>query len=114
MHPSCPALVGSGYCEKHQKRKEEQRRAWRGPRKYDLREWRDGVRKRQLEREPLCRHCKANGLLVPATDVDHIDGDKWNDMPSNLQSLCHPCHSIKTAKQDGSFGRAPGRGGSKV
>jgi len=29
-------------------------------------------------------------------DVDHIDGDKTNHDPSNLQSLCKCCHAYKT------------------
>ena len=29
-------------------------------------------------------------------DVDHIDGDKTNHEPSNLQSLCKCCHAYKT------------------
>jgi len=28
--------------------------------------------------------------------VDHIDGDKNNNDPSNYQTLCHNCHSLKT------------------
>lgn len=28
--------------------------------------------------------------------VDHIDGNKQNNDPSNYQTLCHNCHSLKT------------------
>jgi len=30
--------------------------------------------------------------------VDHIDGNKSNNNPSNLQTLCSECHSVKTYK----------------
>ena len=67
-----------------------------------------------LGKHPLCRHCQAKGLVTLATDVDHIDphrGDMqkfWDT--SNWQPLCHSCHSIKTASEDGGFGNY-GRGG---
>lgn len=52
----------------------------------------------QLRREPWCRSCRAEGRRVRATDVDHvIPRPEGTDDPSNLQSLCHACHSRKTA-----------------
>lgn len=35
-------------------------------------------------------------------DVDHIDGDRSNNHINNLQTLCKPCHRIKT-KENGDF-----------
>ncbi len=42
--------------------------------------------------------------------MDHIDGDDSNNASSNLQSLCHACHSSKTARENGGFGRAAVQG----
>ena len=56
------------------------------------------------EDNTLCRMCLDEGFYVPMTDVDHIDGDTYNNKPNNLQSLCKSCHSSKTAKEDGGFG----------
>lgn len=53
-----------------------------------------------LREEPLCRHCFARGLIVPATDVDHMNGADDNRRES-LQPLCHECHSRKTAADQG-------------
>ena len=53
-----------------------------------------------LAGEPLCRHCAARGLTVPATDVDHMNGADDNRLES-LQPLCHECHSRKTAADNG-------------
>ena len=39
-----------------------------------------------LAGEPLCRHCAARGLVVPATDVDHMNGADDNRLES-LQPL---------------------------
>lgn len=62
---------------------------------------------------------------MAATHVDHVvplerGGARFDE--GNLQPLCAPCHSRKTARQDGGFGReagpgpghAPGRGGSDL
>lgn len=104
-HAGCHALTRRGYCDKH-KPKDSTRRspeavAWHGW--YRLPIFRDKLRPEQLLREPFCRGCAANGLRVRATDVDHIAphrGD-WSlfTSPTNLQSLCHSCHSRKTAAE---------------
>lgn len=69
-----------------------------------------------LRKHPLCMcaDCKAAGLIVPASVVDHITphrGDMrlfWDS--SNWQSLSKPCHDRKTAREDGGFGRASKHG----
>jgi len=59
----------------------------------------------QLAKEPLCRDCQAEGVITPATVVDHIDGDSWNNTPDNFASLCVRHHNQKTARENGGFGR---------
>ena len=57
----------------------------------------------------FCAHCAARGRIQPATVADHIRPHKgipnlfWD--PANLQGLCATCHSVKTANEDGGFGR---------
>ena len=67
--------------------------------------WR-AIRLEQLQHEPLCRACMVSKRVTPANEVDHVDGDSYNNKPSNLQSLCKPCHSYKTVKEQGGFGNA--------
>lgn len=67
---------------------------WRGP---------GGYREQQLQRQPLCEECLKNDIVEPATDVDHIEPfngreELFTDL-RNLRSLCHSCHSRKTASQ---------------
>lgn len=70
---------------------------------YDLQQWKR-TRAEQLAREPLCKHHLLRGMSVPAAHVDHIirieKGGDWFD-PSNLQSLCPACHSVKTLGDKG-------------
>lgn len=83
---------------------------WR-PRGYDVyrgsaasrgydRRW-TKVRNAFIKANPLCQHCEAKGLVVIATEVDHVvpipvDPSRRLD-PANLSALCHPCHVTKTA-----------------
>jgi 5-methylcytosine-specific restriction protein A len=48
---------------------------------------------------PLCVECLRQGIITPATDLDHIVPKRVGgaDTPENLQPLCHRCHSRKTA-----------------
>lgn len=62
--------------------------------------WRK-LRASVLAGEPLCRMCTAQGLTVPATDVDHRDNNPANNELSNLAPLCHMHHGMKTAKDMG-------------
>lgn len=52
------------------------------------------LRARVLAEEPMCRHCGE-----PATDVDHVSGDPSDNRRTNLQPLCHGCHSHKTGRE---------------
>lgn len=65
-------------------------------------EWRK-AREYWLAEHPLCIECERRGLVVQATDVDHVkrhDGDRelfWDR--ENWQSLCKECHDRKTARE---------------
>jgi 5-methylcytosine-specific restriction protein A len=111
--PGCSALVASaGYCTAHKRQVRKQQDEQRGSsasRGYGHR-WRK-AREAYLRAHPLCAECERHDRLTPATDVDHITphrGDMalfWDS--TNWQSLCHTCHSSKTAREDGGFTGAP-------
>ncbi|AZF90343.1 MAG: HNH endonuclease [Phage 5P_3] len=99
----CPnaALPGSSRCAQHhrERKREADTRLSAAQRGYDHK-WRM-TRARFIKEHPLCI-CGEK-----ATDVDHIiprsqgGTDEW----CNLQALCHSCHSRKTDKYDGGWGR---------
>ena len=103
-HSGCGALTREGYCSAHKPKpmpRSCEAASWR--RWYSLKIWTDDLRPGQLFRERFCRECARNGIRTIATDVDHIrdhkgDWDLFTDR-GNLQSLCHSCHSRKTAAE---------------
>ena len=105
-YPGCPELVERGCCEEHAKIRSDMRRGSnvRDPRVhrlYGTKRW-QLMRERQLAMQPWCELCLSTGIYTEATDVHHVerhegDSHKFNNSP--LQSLCHPCHSKKTAAE---------------
>jgi len=65
-------------------------------------------RARWLREHSLCVHCKKQGYLVAAEEVDHVvpihKGGK--DDESNFQSLCKRHHANKSIKERGWIRRA--------
>ena len=59
------------------------------------------TRDRKLKLNPLCEICLRMGRLTKSTEVDHIKpwikAETFYCSIQNLQSLCKPCHSRKTA-----------------
>lgn len=114
LWPGCGKKTLSRYCEQHTKqtaddsrarsnRKDKKRpSAWK--RGYDAR-WRR-YRLVFLTDNPWCAKCEG---LVPATVVDHIISHRgdydlfWDE--GNHEGLCTTHHNVKTATEDGGFGR---------
>ena len=40
--------------------------------------------------------CTATIIDGCQLELDHIDGDRWHNVPKNAQTFCSNCHSIKT------------------
>lgn len=105
--PGCPGLTHDRFCEAHQREHNaeyERRRGSASARGYG-RKWRK-LAAFILIRDP---YCMADGCNEWSTEVDHIVPRRrgGTDDPSNLQGMCHDCHSAKTAKEDGRWGYAP-------
>lgn len=98
--PGCPSLVKGGPCATHRK-KRDHARGNAGKRGYGA-AWRV-KRDRIIARDPICMICHK----APSTDADHKvpRAQGGSDDDSNLQGACHPCHSSKTVRSDGGFGR---------
>ena len=115
--PGCGKLVYETYCLRHARREEDQRkerarsrdkaRPSASKRLYDRR-W-QRYRRVFLVDNPFCVRCLAKDRLTPSVVPDHIEPHKgdydkfWDE--ENHQALCKRCHDIKTATEDGGFGR---------
>jgi hypothetical protein len=49
-----------------------------------------------LHKNANCQNCGFIPVHSCQLDVDHIDGDKFNNEPLNLKTLCANCHRLKT------------------
>lgn len=94
------SIEGSYYCSKHKEEfKTPDNRPSARERGY-TKEW-ENTSKEYLLKNPLCVNCLSNGKEVKATVTDHkLNAQGYPNLfwsESNWQSLCHSCHSIKTA-----------------
>lgn len=108
-YPGCGVLVTDRYCKAHRKavlKSYDMQRETATARGYTHR-WALHS-KSYLKKNPLCVQCNAEGRVTPAAVTDHIipansGGDFWD--PKNHQGLCARHHNLKTANEDGGFGR---------
>lgn len=106
--PLCPEFASPGFarCVEHAKQHNSEQNKYYAERTtgkvtglYKGKKW-QGTRRAILRRDRYtCQACKRFG-----NEVDHVvplaDGGKPY-APSNLQTLCKPCHSRKTALEVG-------------
>ena len=100
--PGCPGLVRNGVCSKcgplrrHDQVAHDTQRGTAAQRGYGGR-W-QRVRMMFLQAHPLCAACAQQGRVTAATDVHHIvpKREGGSDAASNLEALCHACHSRVT------------------
>ncbi len=107
-YPGCHNLVQSGRCADHRQAEVTYHDPQR-QRLYNTVRW-QRIRVAQLARQPFCEECLRANIYTPAMDVDHVErhaGDPILFYSGRLQSLCHACHSRKTASE-------MGRGAEKV
>ena len=99
-HPGCGVLVrdGSGRCAKHP------RANWLkkpdAPKRITGRKLQK-LRAQLFAASPLCVECRRKGLVERATERDHIVplSEGGEDIPSNVQGLCSPCHAAKSERE---------------
>lgn len=104
MHPRCPERQPCPVHARVQARAKFLRRPhWDTQKWYYQAKWVHpvwGLRAQVLADNPWCVSCQQRGLLVVATDIDHViphRGDpEWFWNLGNLQGLCRGCHTRKT------------------
>lgn len=50
----------------------------------------------RLNKKDKCEKCGTKENL----NIDHIDGNRSNNSPDNLKTLCWPCHKDKTTENN--------------
>lgn len=56
-----------------------------------------------IHKKNSCERCGFVPEHKMQLDVDHIDGDRFNNDVANLQTLCANCHRLKTYKNRDSY-----------
>jgi len=89
------------YLARPRQKRQDNRRGSRHERGYTSK-W-DRARLVWLRQHPLCAICEKEGLVTPATVVDHVvphrgDMEAFWDAEHNWQSLCKRCHDMKTGQ----------------
>ena len=79
--------------EKQRRRAMEAARPKNRIRPYRTAAWRD-ARRQKLSIDPTCEFCRT----AEATEVDHVNGDPWDNRVDNLRSACKRCHSARTMR----------------
>jgi len=117
--PRCNKLTVAkhGYCREHKKQVDQsyEKQRERPTTIYFTKRWQN-LRKIVLNNQPFCAdpygdHKRYGQIGVPATEVDHVDGNPDNNFyerghpQNNLQGLCKQCHSRKTALEQGRWGK---------
>jgi hypothetical protein len=109
---NCPKYATDhGYCGDHQNKHrppdpQQQRKrelAWNRPghHLYNTSRW-QRLRASVLIQEPLCRLCVADGVVCLATEVDHIEphrGEEVKFWSGPFQPLCRSHHNQKSATE---------------
>lgn len=103
--PGCAGIVRGGVCSGCGGQRAARNRAYNAQRGSSSQQgyganWRR-LRAMHLAQEPLCRHCGRQGIVTPASEVDHIvpRSNGGSDKYENLQALCKSCHSRKTYRE---------------
>jgi len=66
------------------------------------------IRRKVLERDPICKLCGVR----PSTHCDHIEAKTDAHAEDRLQGVCAPCHGLKSSAEGNAAQRAnpkPGR-----
>lgn len=104
-HPGCGVLVrdGTGRCPKH--KREAWAKAPTAAKRVTGRRLQT-MRERLFAENPLCVECERNGLVMLATQRDHVIplAEGGTDDDDNVQGLCKPCHDAKS-RQESARGR---------
>lgn len=101
-YPGCSNLVrsGTGRCETHPYQVIDQH-IQDHQKLYNTARWKR-IRAAELTLHPWCAECLRANIYTPATELDHIiphRGDPARFFAGPFQSLCHVCHSRKTANE---------------
>lgn len=110
-----PTRPGSSMCADHAPPPRVNHAKRETDREYKTAVWQT-IRARELSRQPLCQCCALSGRVAVAVHVDHVAPWKtlgsWAFTIGPFQTLCGPCHSVKTGLESRGIFRHYTNGGA--
>jgi len=74
---------------------EPEKRDYQLFRRYFKTEWWERLRRRVLEKEPVCQRCRCR----PSSHVHHVKYRFFSEQPGHLQALCGNCHQYRVHRR---------------
>mgnify|MGYP000751678542 CR=1 FL=1 len=106
-YPGCGVRTNGSRCPKHPYEMKRTAAAKERNKLYNTARWRKRSKAHKAA-NPLCVDCMRAGRVTAVDVTDHTTPHKGSEQlffdENNWQSLCHKCHNIKTATEDGGFG----------
>ena len=65
---------------------------------WDRRCWKCKENGYRIHKKDYCEQCGFKAIHAVQLDVDHIDGNHFNNDVTNLMTLCANCHRLKTQR----------------
>tara|TARA_Y100000310_G_C20079529_1_gene533158 strand:+ start:176 stop:523 length:348 start_codon:yes stop_codon:yes gene_type:complete len=113
VKPGCPALVraGEGRCRSHERQRQQAYNAHQRPARhafYGTAKWKKFIAGVKARREKVCVDCRRYSSQLQGDHIISVEArPDLALVEENIALRCRSCHSRRTAKEHGRWGKRP-------